>query len=93
MCLTLNTTIMDIYQKLKFAENLKKGDEITVEHIDGATLIEKVDKVKIDRVETPKHIYGPGGIIHQTYKEVSYDIFIICESCAIYEPHEIKHIN
>ena len=80
---------MTAHQKIELAKTFKKGDSIKVEHVDGLVINEIVSEVKIEKNSTPKNLINPKGKIYQTFNEISYDVLIICESCAIYEPNEI----
>jgi hypothetical protein len=80
---------MTAHQKIELAKTFKKGDSIKVEHIDGLIVYEIVSEVKVDKNSTPKDVINSKGKIIETFNEISYDVLIICESCAVYEPNEI----
>jgi hypothetical protein len=80
---------MTAQQKIELAKTFKKGQSIKVEHTDGVFINEIVSEIKVEKNSTPKDVINSKGKIIETFNEISYDVLIICESCAVYEPSEV----
>ncbi len=68
------------------------GDAFKVTHSDGKVINETICRIKTEREtkQVNRYHHRFTNRIIDTYYEVKRTTFIICESGAVYEPHEIN---
>lgn len=76
----------------KNINKMRKGDTFTITHSDGKVINETVYKVETEREkkEVNRYHHRLINVVIDTYYEVKRNTYIICESGAVYEPHEIN---
>ena len=77
---------------MKTELKLNIGDMFQITHCDGVVVNEVVSHISIEReVEKVNVRHHYKNTIATTYNKVTEYTFVVCQSGAVYEPHEISN--